>query len=351
MNPRLNWLKSALLVAACATAVCALPRTKSIANVNSPTGAHGLIMVDKVGGYVRFYDPVSDKELSSFNLSDADGAKPHEFVITPDHKTAYVTVYGDGVYGNNPHPGHTVAIFNLVSQKLIGTIDVSPYRAPHGIQIDPSGKLYVACDLDRKVLILDPKKRTIEGTIDVEGTGHWIALVPSVGKLYVASKNDRLFISVVDLKSRKMVGKIPMPNGTQHIAASPDGKTLLAADFSEPYLHVISTATDTEVDKIQLKGLDKGGLYKMFYSPDGTRMLTCLLNGQINIFDAADLRAPQRSVMSAGTALMGIAFSADGKTILVGNHGQGTVSRIDLQSATLLDTFPAGKGVETLAFY
>ncbi len=54
---------------------------------------------------------------------------------------------------------------------------------------------------------------------------------------------------------------------------------------------------------------------------------------------------------SAGTALMGFAFAADGKTALVGNHGEGTVTRFDLDSGTVLGTFPAGKGVETLAYF
>jgi hypothetical protein len=35
----------------------------------------------------------------------------------------------------------------------------------------------------------------------------------------------------------------------------------------------------------------------------------------------------------------------------VGNHGQGTVSRIDLDTATVVNTFPAGKGVGTPAYY
>ena len=319
-------------------------------NLNSPTGTHGLIMVDKVGGYVRFFDPATDKELASIDPSDGPGIKPHELAISPDHKTAYVSVYGDGVYGNNPHPGHTVAIFDLVSQKMVGGIDVSPYRAPHGLQIDRQGMLYVACDLDRKVLILDPKKRSIEAAIDVEGTGHWIALLPDASKLYVANKNDKPFVSVIDVKWRKMIGKVPMPNGSQGIVVSLDGKTVLVADYSEPYLHVISTATDMEVDKVKVKGVEKG-LYKAFYTPDGKRLLTCLTDGQINIFSSADLHAPQKVMKSAGTALMGFAFAPDGKTALVGNHGEGTVSRIDLETATVINTFPAGKGVETLAYY
>jgi DNA-binding beta-propeller fold protein YncE len=320
------------------------------ANLNSPTGTAGLIMVDKVGGQVRFFDPATDKELASFVPAPEPGGKPHELAISPDHKTAYVAVYGDGIYGNNPHPGHTVAIVDLASRSMVGSIELSPYQAPHGIQIDASGNIYVACDLSRKVLILDPRKRSVVAAIDVEGTGHWIALLPDASKLYVANKNDKPFISVVDLKSRKMVGRIPMPNGTQGITASADGKTVLAADLSEPFLHVISTASDTEVDRIQLSGVEKG-LYKVFYSADGTRVLTALPSGQINIFKASDLHAPQNVVRSGGTALMGFAFAANGKTVLVGNHGEGTVSRIDLETATVIKTFPAGKGVETLAYF
>jgi hypothetical protein len=57
-------------------------------------------MVDKVGGYIRFFDPATDKELASFQPSDVPGIKPHDIAISDDHKTAYVSVYGDGVYGN-----------------------------------------------------------------------------------------------------------------------------------------------------------------------------------------------------------------------------------------------------------
>jgi DNA-binding beta-propeller fold protein YncE len=259
-------------------------------------------------------------------------------------------VYGDGVYGNNPHPGHTIAIVDLASRKMVGSIDIAPYQAPHGIQVDANGTLYVACDLSRKVLVIDPAKRRVLAAIDVEGTPHWLALAPKAGKLYVANKNDRPFVGLVDVKSRKMIGRFPMPNGTQGITVSPDGLTVLAADFSEPILHVISTAKDTEVDTVRVTGADRG-LYKVFFTPDGRRVLTALPSGQINIFDAADLHAPQKVLKSAGTALMGFAFAPDGKTALVGNHGEGTVTRFDLETGAVLGTFPAGRGVETLAYF
>ena len=62
---------------------------------NNPTGAHGLILIDKIGRHIRFFDPSDFKELSNMEA----GVAPHDLAISPDHKTAYVPIYGDGVYG------------------------------------------------------------------------------------------------------------------------------------------------------------------------------------------------------------------------------------------------------------
>jgi DNA-binding beta-propeller fold protein YncE len=335
-----------------ALALCSLPALGCIAggSLNHPTGTRGLIMVDKLGGRVLFFDPAQDRELNELTPADEAGLRPHELAISPDGKLAYVTVYGSGVFGNNPHPGHTVAIIDLATRSMIGSIDVAPYRAPHGIQVDAAGRVYVACDLDGKVLVLDPNGRRIEAVIDVEEAGHWIALAPLAQKIYVSSHGNRPFIGVIDVNSRRLIGKIPVEHGTMGIAVSADGRTLLAADAAEPYLHIISTASDQETGRVRVEGTE-GALYKVFFSPDGRYALTCLPSGQVNIFQAGNLQAPQRLVQSAGTALMGFAFSADGRTALTGNHGEGSVSRIDLDSARLLSTFAAGKGVETLAYF
>ena len=61
---------------------------------NIPTGTNGLIMVDKVGGFVRFFDAVTLQEFadSAFDPSPDPGIKPHEIAISPDHKFAYISV-------------------------------------------------------------------------------------------------------------------------------------------------------------------------------------------------------------------------------------------------------------------
>jgi DNA-binding beta-propeller fold protein YncE len=313
---------------------------------NNPTGTRGLILIDKIGRHIRFFDPNTRTELSNI----AAGVAPHDVAISPDHRTAYVPIYGDGVYGRNPNPGHEIAVIDLEARKQAGTIDVSPYQAPHGIQIDASGTLYVTCDLSRKLLIINPRTRAIEAAIDTDGTGHWVAVLPDASKAYVANKNDRLFVSVIDLKARKLVARIPAPRGTQGIVASPDGKRVVAVDLGAPSLIVIDTATDMVVDTVSLQGNQRGS-FKPQFSPDGKKLLVCsLAHGVVNILDTANLRGSQH-VLTVGKDPMGFAFSADGRIALVANHGDGTVSVIDLQESRLTGTFTGGAGIETMAYY
>lgn len=220
------------------------------ADPNNPTGNTGLVLIDKVGHHIRFYDPKTWTEISNIEV----GINPHDIALSPDHKTAYIPIYGAGIYGRNPNPDHTIAIIDLTARSLAGTIDVSPYVAPHGIQIDAAGTLYVTCDTSRKLLIIDPKTRAIKDAIDTEGTSHWVAVLPNASKAYTVNKNDRPFITVIYLKARKVVGHISVPNGTEGIAASPDGKRVVAVDYADPVLHVIDPATDKIVDNVTLQG-------------------------------------------------------------------------------------------------
>jgi len=332
-------LRSIAAALACATALPTLGES-----LNHTTGTEGVLLVDKLGGHVRFFDPASLAERSSLELPK----NPHDFALSADHRFAYVPIYGPGIYGRNPEPGHELYVLDLRERKVAKVIDLSPYRSPHGLQIDGNGMLYVTAELERKILVVDPAAGRIVAAIDHEGSGHWIAVLPDGSKAYVANKDDKLFVTVIDLKSRKQVGTVPMPRGTQGITASPDGKRAIAMDLARPEIAVIDTATDSVLERIALTDTTDPA-YKAYYSPDGQWLMT-MAGSSINVFDAANLRAPQRR-LTVGASPMGIGFSADGKTALVANHGDGTVSVVDLATAKVTRTFKAGTGIETLTYY
>ena len=342
----MNSMRTKACILLIVSAVVAVPAIAALLDPNNPTGTGGLIMIDKRGGLVRFFDPATLKEVATLQLE----APPHELAISPDHKTAYVPLYGDGVYGNNPNPGHKIVAIDLTTRKVSATIDVSPYQAPHGLQVDNNGMLYASCDLSRKLVVIDPKSGAIQAAIDTDGTGHWAAVLPDGSKAYVANKNDRLFVSVIDLKTRKMTGRVPMPKGTQGITASPDGKRVLAMDFTDPQFYVIDTATDKIIDTVVVEK-NTIGPFRARYSPDGSLLITVNhMNAMATIFDPRNLHAPQKT-LAVGQQAFGIAYSADGKTALVSNHGDGTISVIDLVKSQVIQTFKAGTGIETLSYY
>jgi YVTN family beta-propeller protein len=311
---------------------------------NHPTGTDGLFLVDKLGAHVRFLDPGTMQERSNLKLP----ANPHDFVFSADHKLAYVPIYGSGVYGRNPDPQHHLYVLDLAKRSVARVIDLSPYKSPHGIQIAPDGTLWVTAELDRKIVHVDPVRGRVIEALDVEGAAHWMAILPDGSKMYVANKNDKLFVTVVDLKTKQIAARVPMPKGTQGIAASPDGRTVIAMDLAAPVLAVIDTRTDQVVERITLQG-QSDAAYKAYYSPDGRHLLT-MAGSMITIFDASNLKGLQK-VLKAGAFPMGIGFTADGNSALVANHGDGTVSVLDLPTARVTKTFKAGTGIETLGYY
>jgi DNA-binding beta-propeller fold protein YncE len=240
-------------------------------------------------------------------------------------------------------------MIDLESRKVSGTIDVSPYPAPHGLQVDNSGMLYATVEMNRKMLVIDPVTKTVEAAIDTDGAGHWVTVLPDGSKAYVANKDDRKFISVIDLKKREMVGRVPMPNGTQGITLSPDGKRVLAIDYKEPKFYVIDTTTDEIVETVNIKD-NSIGPFRIRFSPDGGKLIT--VNDEdslVNIYDGQDLS--QQQTLKVGEQPFGIAYSGDGSTALVSNHGDGTISVLDLDQMRVTRTFEVGKGIETLSYY
>jgi hypothetical protein len=99
-------------------------------------GARGLIAVDKMGGKVLFLDP--DSYATTHILDDFERL-PHELLVAPQSSTAYVPIYGDGIHGRNPNPGHLLSVVDLETRRHVTDIDLSPYVAPHGLQIGPGG--------------------------------------------------------------------------------------------------------------------------------------------------------------------------------------------------------------------
>ncbi|HXX11284.1 MAG TPA: YncE family protein [Burkholderiales bacterium] len=322
-------------------------------DLNNPTGTRGLVAVDKVGGKVRLYEPGTYREIAAIDVEKL----PHEVALSPDHRSAYVSIYGPGIFGNNPNPAQSIAVIDLDRREQVDTISVAPYFAPHGIMVTAAGKLWVSCDASAKLIVIDPATRAIEAAFDTGSFGsHWIALTPDGAKVYISNKTDS--VGVFDVASRMLTRTIALPSekqGTEGIAASPDGRWVLVVDNFDARVHVIDTQTDAIVDSVALTGNPptnpkRSRNVRVRYSLDGRFVLTSnYASGVIYVHEAHDLRRQTPLIVAKGP--MGFAFAPDGNAAIVANHDSGIATVIDLAERRITGYFDGGSGIETLAFY
>jgi YVTN family beta-propeller protein len=316
-----------------------------MADANFLTGSSGLIAVDKVGNRMLFLDPVTyDTQLTLGGFAP----KVHELLVSPDRRFAYVPIYGDGIHGDNPHPGHLVARFDLKERRHAGDFSTYPYLAPHGLRWGPQGQLYCVCENSGVVLEIDVASGAIENVIPVgSNKAHRIEVLPDGSKLYTENEEDT-FASVVDLVTGRVTARIPTPNGSAGVGMSPDGKTVILVDAQEPQILVVDTASDDVRATIGLHGHEKAAQIARF-SPDGRYLVVTSFEAPLaTVFDA-DLAS--QALLHLGQGPMNMAFHPDGETVLIANHNEGSLAVCNLARGEVLRTVQAGVGIEALSFF
>jgi DNA-binding beta-propeller fold protein YncE len=316
-------------------------------DANNPTGRSGLVAIDKRGCRAFFLDPNTFLEIEQIGLP----ARPHEVAISADHRLAYVSIYGNGIYGNNTQPGCTIVVLDLASRKHVRTLDVSPYLAPHGLAFGADSLLYASCDQSGVVAVVDPQRGEVVGAIDAGSHGpHMIAILPDGTKLYSENEEDP-FISVMEPTSRKRLRTVDMPGGSAGIIASADGQRVFVVAGQSPELVEIDTASDTVTRRVRLSGHARPA-QRVRSSPDGRYVVvTSTEEPLVTILDAGLQDDNSQTTLQVAEAPMGVAFHPDNRTALVGNHGAGRITVLDLEARAVVRDFALGTGVETLAFY
>ncbi|MGZ5804887.1 MAG: YncE family protein [Xanthobacteraceae bacterium] len=325
------------------------------------TGTDGLIAVDKVGNRIRFYDPQTLREMSQF---EAPEPCAHELAISYDHKTAYVPLYGDGIYGSNKHPNNKILVIDLVRRELADVITLgSALIAPHGMVATREGKLWVVCDIPDKLVLLNPATRIIEEVYNCPSHGpHVLAVAPDSGKVYVSCKEGAL--AVLDVARGEFTATIPIGasgvtsgngSGGEGLTPTPDGRSLLIIDNDRNDVHVIDVATNREIDRIPLTGnalsnVKRSRLCKLMFSPTGRHLLvTAYAGGMAWLLDPSDYRKQTQIPVAKGP--QGVAFAPDVRTALVSSHDSGLLTQIDLDARRAVAAFDGGNGIEVLAYY
>jgi DNA-binding beta-propeller fold protein YncE len=309
----------------------------------SANTSNGMIAVDKIGTKVLFLNPVS---FATEVVLDGFPRTVHELLVVPDTGLAYVPIFGDGIHGRNPNPGHLLCIIDLHRRAHVGDIDLTPYIAPHTLRLAPDGMIYITCENSAVVATIDPATHQVVGAIDSGSTnGHRLVISPDGQRLYTENEEDAT-VSVIDLPNRRLMGKITTPRPLAGIAISGDDRTVIAVDDEEPTLFLIDTARDSVVATVPLDGVAAAAQIAR-YSPDFRLLgVTSLKSDTVSLIDPS---FREQTAIKVGRQPMDMAFRGD--ELFVACQGDGSVHVIDIPNGRVKHSFQAGTGCESLGFF
>jgi DNA-binding beta-propeller fold protein YncE len=306
------------------------------------TGVRGMIAVDKIGCKVLFLNPQTyeiETALNGFQRT------VHELLVAPETGRAYVPIFGDGIHGRNPNPGHVLHVFDLHGRKPVDSIDLRPNIAPHTVRRGPDGLVYVTCENTATIAVIDPKTNKVVDAIGSgSNNGHRLCIPDDGTRLYTDNEEDAT-VSVIDLPARRLIGKIETPEKLAGIAVTADGRTVTAVSDESPALYFIDTASG-KITTVPLEGVPKAAQIAR-YSPDGRLLVVSSLNS--NTLSLIEPDSGRQTAIPVGSQPMDFAFRGD--EIFLGCQGDGTIHVIDVPGRRHKASFKCGAGCESIGFF
>ncbi len=317
----------------------------SLAWLPTIADAQTLLVVNQGDSSVSLVDPVAGREVAKV-AEQTVGEHGHEVAASADGRLAFVPIYGSSGLGMPGTDGREMLVIDVTSREIVGHIDFGHGVRPHFPVLDPvSGLLYVTTELDQTVTVVDPKTRKIVGTVPTgQADSHMLALSHDGRRGYTANVGPGT-VSVLDLVGRKTVAVVPVAGRVQRIAISADDKLVFTADQTKPQMAVIDTATNKVRTWVALPGLGYGAAA----TADGKWLLVAVPSKDlVAVVDLASMQVV-RSVAVVKSP-QEILIRPDDKVAYVSCPRSGQVAAVDLNAWKVEKSIDAGKAADGLGW-
>ncbi|MCW5980086.1 MAG: hypothetical protein KIT09_18530 [Bryobacteraceae bacterium] len=289
--------------------------------VSSLAAADWIAVVQKWDDSISLYDAATGASIARMPA----GRKPHEFVLSPDRRLAYISNYGADRWTENSPGENTITIVDLKARKAAGTIDLGKYRRPHGIHRARSGKLYVTADFPGALLIVDPAARKVLRAIEIgQELPHMVAVTADETAAFTANSGSES-ITAIDLKTGTPVAHVKVGGVPMGIALSADESKVYVANRPGNAVVVVDARSRRVLSEIRIPGQPA----RLLVLPGGKRMLVALIDsGEVAVISLDDEKEVER--FSVGDHPEGMAVDADNGVLYVSAQGDNKVVKFSM---------------------
>ena len=232
---------------------------------------------------------------------------------------------------------HTVSVFTS-DGLLKGTVDDSVDLSSFGIGGHPGTS----------------KGAPVEAAFTNDGKHVYVSNYAMYGKGFgpegldscsPASAPDKSFLYRIDTRTLKIDQVIPVGAVPKYVAVTPDDSTVLVTNWCSWTMSVVDVKTAKLVDTIPIPGSYPRGIA---VSPDSrTAFVAVMGSGRIAKVDIASKKVS--TLAETGNGPRHIVISPDGKYLYVTNNGSGTVSKVEAANGKVLKTVSTGQQPRSMA--
>jgi len=248
-----------------------------------------LLLVQKCAHTFSVYDLDSGAALQHIVLPNY----PHEFCVDPARRFAYVGIFGvETAWTRGDDGDHRVAVIDLRRREHVRTLDLWPYRRPHGMACDGQGRLYAMSEANDTLLVFDDPEHQEVPNLALPSGGVKTHLVTLTADAEWAYAVHLLSSTVTKFHPRnpaiapRAVLPGPRPEGN---ALSKDERRLFIANRGDDTLVELDTATLRVSRRVKTRR-DPNRIYR-HDAADGAELLLLTNTGErtLSVFDAATL--------------------------------------------------------------
>ena len=320
----------------------------------TPSASGTLIVLNKSEATASLIDLASGRTAATVPTGDG----PHEVAVSPDGRLALVTNYG------RDEDGTTLTVIDVPAGRVARTIDLAPYRRPHGAAWLAGGtRVAVTAERDQALLIVDVASgRVVSKVTTGQKVSHMVAVTPSGRRAFVANIGSGT-VSVIDLEAGKHVKDVPTGAGAEGIDVTPDGRHVWVTNREADTVTVIDASSLQVLKELPSKSFP----IRARVTPKGRHVLvTHARSGEVAVFDARSMKEIRRIPLKlpAGategrlfggsfgdsSVPIGILVHPGGEVAWVAHANADVISVLDLKTWSPAGTLAAGKEPDGLGF-
>jgi YVTN family beta-propeller protein len=257
--------------------------------------------------------------------------------------------------------GDSVVLIDPAINKVVG--EIKDIEANHGVAAAPDGsRLYVSNEAESTLDVVDAKSLRIAGHVPLSGHPNNVSISKDGKRVYVAIAQAPGAVDVIDTASMRRTKSIPISGAVHNTFVTPDGRFVVAGSIAGRSLTVIDQSTEATAWSMTFDA----GVRPMAFErrPDGSTARIFVQLSDVHgfaIVDFASHRETGRVILPdipgatksfnvQGSPSHGIGITPDGKTLWVSSKWYHFVAAYSLPDLKPLGIVPVGHHPDWLTF-